>query len=307
MAERSLQRNHLEALCAVADVHSVHAAARALDKTQPAISRLVSEAESIVGTRLFDRSARGMRPTAAGTRAVDQARFVLRAMARLAQVGRPGRPTIAVGCIPRAMHTLMPALLERVHEAGLFDLRVTEGSSLSLAQALAAGTLDFAVTRRETARAEGERRFAFDALYEEETVVICARRNRLVPAGRVDLAQLAALAWVLPVPETASRATFDRFVHERGLAAIVPVIEARSFESNLGLVAGSRFLSIAPEPIARRHAALGAVRIVPLRRALPTSRIMLMYDPAAREDPALDAFRKVVLECARAGSRRRLT
>ncbi len=302
---RRLQRGHLEAVTAVARLQSVHAAARMLAKTQPAVSRLVTEAESILGTPLFERSVRGTRPTAAGRRTIEQAQFVLRAMERVAENARTGRTAIALGCIPRAMHTLMPPLLERVHDAAAFELRVTEGSSLALAQAMAQGTLDFAITRRETSAFPRDGRFAFEPLYEEQTVVICARTNAAVPTRAVAFARLATLPWVLPAPETASRATFDRYVQRQGLAPVAPVIEARSFESNLALVSGSRFLSIAPEPIARRHAALGDVRIVKLARGLPPSPILLMHERQAREDPVLEAFRRIVLATAKALARRR--
>jgi DNA-binding transcriptional LysR family regulator len=300
MKPRPLQRGHLEALDAVTRLQSVHAAARALAKTQPAVSRLVSEAESLLGVKLFDRSSRGMRPTAPGAAVIAQAQFILRSLERLADGACRQRPAIALGCIPRAMHTLMPPLLERLLDEAAFDVKVTEGSSIQLGENLARGDLDFAITRPEMPPFATDKRFAFEALYDEDTVVICARRNKAVPDGVVDFKALAALPWVLPVSETASRATFDRFVHDLRLPAVAPVIEARSFESNLALVAGSRFLSIAPEPIARRHAAMGDVRIVKLRRGLPASRIMLMNDRMARGDPVLEAFRAIVIATARA-------
>jgi DNA-binding transcriptional LysR family regulator len=300
MKPRPLQRSHLEALAAVTRLQSVHAAARALAKTQPAVSRLVSEAESLLGVGLFDRSSRGMRPTPAGVAVIEQAQFILGSMQRLAESARLQRAAIALGCIPRAMHTLMAPLLERLHDEAAFDVKVTEGSSLELGEAIARGDLDFAITGREAPPFATDKRFAFEALYDEETVVICGRRNKAVPNRTIDFKALAALPWVLPVTQTASRATFDRFVHDLRLPAIAPVIEARSFESNLALVSGSRFLSIAPEPIARLHAALGNVRIVKLRRGLPASRIMLMNDRRAREDPVLEAFRRIVIATARA-------
>jgi DNA-binding transcriptional LysR family regulator len=300
MAQRRLQRNHLEAIVMVARLRSVHAASRALKKTQPAVSRLLTEAESLVGIKLFERSPQGTRPTASGLPLIDHAQSVLRSMERLGDAGRTAHRPIALGCIPRAMHTLMPTLLERLHDEGAFEVKVTEGSSASLGEALGDASLDFAITQRETPWTAADARFAFEALYDERTVVICARRNAAVPAAPVNLASLASLPWVLPAPETASRATFDRFARGQRLPPIAPVIEARSFESNLALVSGSRFLSIAPESIARRHASSGVLRIVKLRRELPPSRIMLVYNRMAREDPVMEAFRKIVIETSKA-------
>ena len=135
--------------------------------------------------------------------------------------------------------------------------------------------------------------------FEERTVVICGKRNTAVPTSAASLAALARLPWVLPTSDTASRASFERFLHVQRAGPIVPVIEARSFESNLAIVAGSsRFLSIAPEPIARQHAALGGVRIVKLARGLPVSRIALVYARHGGADPILGEFREIVAEVA---------
>lgn len=297
---RDLQRAHLEAIVAIGRERSVHGAARSLRRTQPALSRLLNEAEKLFGKKLFERSSLGTRPTALGERVLDEAQFVLASLRRLASVGAGARPTIALGCIPRAMHTLMPALLERLYnEEAAFQLQAAEGSSAALVEEVARGTLDFAIARHDAARPAGDARLAFDPLYEERTVVICGKRNTAVPRSGASLAALARLPWVLPTPETASRASFDRFLHAQRAGPIVPVIEARSFESNLAIVAGSsHFLSIAPEPIARRHAALGAVRVVKLTRGLPVSRIALVYTRHAREDPILGAFRSIVAEVA---------
>lgn len=297
---RDLQRTHLDAIVAIGREGSVHAAARSLRRTQPALSRLLNEAETLLGTRIFERSSAGTRPTALGERLLDEAQFVLAALRRLTSVGAGVRPVIALGCIPRAMHTLMPVLLERLYsEEAAFQPQVAEGSSAALVEEVARGTLDFAIARHDAARPAGDTRLAFDALYQERTVVICGKRNRAVPARAPSLAALARLPWVLPASETASRASFERFLHAQRAGPIVPVIEARSFESNLAIVAGSsHFLSIAPEPIARRHAVLGGLRIVNLPRGLPASRIALVYTRHGGADPILAEFREIVREVA---------
>lgn len=276
---REIQRAHLEAIVAVGRERSVHAAARSLRRTQPALSRLLNEVEALLGKKLFERSSLGTRPTALGDRVLAEAQFVLAGLRRLADLGAGARPVIALGCIPRAMHALMPALLERLYnEEAPFLLRAEEGSSAALVAEVARGTLDFTIARHDAARPAGELPLAFDPLYNERTVVICGKRNRAAPASAASLASLARLPWVLPAPQTASRASFDRFLHAQRAGPIIPVIEARSFESNVAIVAGSsHFLSIAPEPIARRYAALGRVRIVKLARGLPASRIALVY------------------------------
>jgi molybdenum-dependent DNA-binding transcriptional regulator ModE len=63
--KKLLQRRHIQALVAVGDSRSVlHRAARELGMPQPAVSRLLAEAEQILGARLFERSSHGSKPTA---------------------------------------------------------------------------------------------------------------------------------------------------------------------------------------------------------------------------------------------------
>ncbi len=303
MPSRLLQRRHIEALVAVGDTASVHGASRALGMPQPALSRLLSEAESLLGARLFERSSQGSKPTLQGEAVLAQARFVLRGIERLGAATAGARPAIQLGCIALCMHTLMPQLLERVYPhvadegRNALRFRLVEGSSTMLMDAVVRGSLDFALLR-SVGGALGDRDVTIEHLYDEGTVVVCAADNASAPAGLVDLAQLADQDWVLPEPETASRAAFDRFWSADGSPPIRPRIEARSFETNLALVARSRFLSIAPESIARRHVLFGEVRIVRIRQTLPVSPIALALRPIAREDPLLEAFRTLILELA---------
>jgi DNA-binding transcriptional LysR family regulator len=68
----------LQTLIAVADEKSFHGAAHRLGLTQPAITRRIQRLEDRIGALLFDRGAKPLRPTPAGTRALGEARDLLR-------------------------------------------------------------------------------------------------------------------------------------------------------------------------------------------------------------------------------------
>jgi DNA-binding transcriptional LysR family regulator len=308
--KKLLQRRHIEALVAVGDGLSVHRAARDLGVPQPVLSRLLAEAEAVLGARLFERSSHGSKPTVQGQEVLSHARFVLRAIERLNAVVADARPTIQLGCIPRAMHTLMPGLLSSLYpgatgdaqansiEAG-FHFRVVEGSSRMLFDAIFAGSLDFAILRSAARTASGDDDLVVERLYDERTVIICAADHPDIPDTPVALSRLVNHAWALPEAETTSRVAFDAFWDEHGLPQIRPVIETRSFESNLAVVAGTRLISIAPESIARSHVSFGMLRIVKVRRALPANPVMLAFNRMAEEDPGLNDFRRRIHQTAR--------
>lgn len=78
----------LETFVAVAEERNVGRAARRLHLTQPPVSRHLSALEAELGTRLFERTSRGMRLLPAGHALLPRARDVLAAVeaARLAVV-----------------------------------------------------------------------------------------------------------------------------------------------------------------------------------------------------------------------------
>src|SRR5512133_2529968 len=111
MRERLLQPRQLEAIVAVAETGSVHAAARRLGVPQPALSRLLASAERTLGVALFERSRSGTTITEGGARALKHAAFALHTLESVAHAATQPIPVVRLGCIPRVMHVLIPHLL----------------------------------------------------------------------------------------------------------------------------------------------------------------------------------------------------
>jgi DNA-binding transcriptional LysR family regulator len=270
---------------------------------QPALSRLLSEAERLLGdAQLFERSSQGSHPTEKGERLVAHARFVLQGLQRLAEVAGEARAAVRVGCIARAMHTLMPLVLNRVRPqegpGAPVQVKLAEASSTELLESLARAELDFAIVRGVGSAGPGGE-LEMEPLYNEHSAIVCAPGHRIGSDQRVPLAALATEEWVLPRRPTGTRILFDAFCGRHGLQPIEPVIEARTFETSLALVEKTRFLAIVPEPIARRYAQLGLVRVLRTREVLPAAPMMLAYATAAMEDPVLRKLRAIIREAAR--------
>src|ERR687885_350050 len=115
-----LDVRRLRVLREVAARGSFSAAADALAYTQSAISQQIAALEREAGTKLVDRSARGVRLTDAGRALVDHADIIL---ARLADAEaeleaiaglRGGRVRLAA--FPSAGATIMPAAIARFRE-----------------------------------------------------------------------------------------------------------------------------------------------------------------------------------------------
>ena len=294
-----LHPRQLEAIVAVASAGSVHAAARTLGIPQPALSRLISASEGVLGIELFERSRSGSQITERGERVLKQAAFALRALSSVSENAKDALPAVRLGCIPRVMHVLVPHLLSQLSNGGesLFRLQVSVGTSNEMAAELEAARLDFVIARPAAPRTGRE--IEVESLYSEKTVVVCGRRNPSASITSHALAELGRLAWVLPKRGFYSRDSLDALFSAAGLPPIVPVIECDSFESNLSVVAGTKFITIAPEFAARRFERLRMVRILRTRPSLGSSPVMLQYRPGQAQHPAFSAFRAAALKAAR--------
>ena len=128
---------------AVADAGSITAAAARLFIAQPSLSKALSELEAEMGVTIFERSARGVRPTEDGTRFLSYARQVVEQADLLESQfvhGTPVRRVFAVSSQNYAF--VVNAFVELVREIG------RERYEFSLREGTTAGIIDDVRTQR---------------------------------------------------------------------------------------------------------------------------------------------------------------
>src|SRR5690606_31076680 len=132
---RRLRLRHLDLLVALAEVGTMRAAASRLHLSQPAISKMLAEAEDALGARLFERSPQGVVPTPAGAAAVHRARVVMGELAHardeVEAIHRGASAVLRVGAfsvtaaVPAAVVQLrqrMPGAAVHIHEGRVNEL-----------------------------------------------------------------------------------------------------------------------------------------------------------------------------------------
>ncbi|MFC4007716.1 LysR family transcriptional regulator [Nonomuraea purpurea] len=124
----------LRVLVEVGRLGSFSAAAQELSMTQPAVSRQIAALERHTGVRLFERLPRGVRPTDAGTAALEQAGEVLRGMrlfeTRLRAFATASAGRVRVSAFPSAATRYLPERFRAFtarHPAVELSLRVWSG------------------------------------------------------------------------------------------------------------------------------------------------------------------------------------
>lgn len=144
-AVAQLDADALAVFLAVAEHGGVLAAARAIGRSQPAVSERVRQLEETMGVALFLRTARGMTPTPAGRDLVGYARRIHALLAEAAEVGgrtgaRAGRLVLAASTTP-ASFFLPPLLAQFAREHAVDGIELRVGNTEDVLTAVREGTV----------------------------------------------------------------------------------------------------------------------------------------------------------------------
>lgn len=192
---------------AVSQTKSFSAAARDYGVTQPALSNGVARLEEELGVKLFDRSPRGVKPTAHGARILPMIDHALGALDSIvAEAGRLVRPatgSIRVGVSPLIGADLVACAFDAAR--GLSrprDLVLREADLGMLRAALKAGELDVLLVPAVEAMPAYRHRIILS-----EPVVVVDPAAAPGSEGPLELGAAADAAYIL-VPDTCGLTTF---------------------------------------------------------------------------------------------------
>lgn len=208
---KHVRLRQLQLLVALQQCGSVVQAAATLHMSQSAATQALAEMERVLDIRLFERHARGIRPTLAGQTLVDTVRGVLAALEEVAEslaaIRRGAAAALRLGAIPAAALAILSPLLARFYaEHPEVHVDVHEDASTRLLSQLLGGGLD-AVFCREPALLPGP--FVFEPLLADTAVVVAARSHALAGRRDVPLQALTGARWVLPTVNIAVRGIFE--------------------------------------------------------------------------------------------------
>jgi len=141
-----LDLDALEAFVASCESGSVSRAASGLFRSQPAVTRQIAALEESLGEILLERTSRGVRPTAAGSRVLPLARALLRDAKALREAAKEGEGPSGVLRIAAsdtvAQYWLSPKLGEFCREHPRVRLQLDLASSPEIAHRVAQGLSD---------------------------------------------------------------------------------------------------------------------------------------------------------------------
>ena len=302
---RRLRLRDLHVLFAVVQSGSMVKAATQLGVSQPVVSEAIADLEATIGVRLLDRSPRGVAPTIYGRallsrsqNAFDELRQGIRDIEFLAD---PTMGEVRIGCSESLTAGVLAPIIDQLsRRTPRVCFRVVQVNTLDTRlefPELRERKLDVILAR--VVKPFGEFECADDLnvekLLDDHLLVVAGTRSPWAGRRKLDLAELADAAWILPAN------SWNSFRVEEAFAAIglsMPAIAVDTFSVALRnhLLASGRFVAAVPASTQHANVLPAPLKILPIdlpNKPWPVAMVTLKNRTVS---PAVQHF----IDCARA-------
>jgi DNA-binding transcriptional LysR family regulator len=249
---------HLRYFVAVADKLHFGEAARALNMTQPPLSKRIAELEQHLGTPLLVRTSRKVALTPSGRTLLPKARATLRAFEEALasvcekQIGRRVRAGFPADTSRRVLGSFLAS-----SRAGAADPTLHEGSTAENHAALLARELDVAVLRCPF----GARGLWSSPPLWQTLGVVLARTHPLARRREIRLAELAPYTLAL-FPRSLSPGLYDDLIAQCRAAGYVPQRIEHVVRMTVGLLTQEQAVTFRPAAGVRASKRRNGIEIV---------------------------------------------
>ena len=239
-----MELRHLRYFSALAETRSFTRAAEQLRVSQPTLSHQIRQLESLLGTVLFDRVARGVELTSAGRTFRPYCDRTLREMESgilaISELEGLMRGTLRMAVLNSFSNSLLGPVLARfvVEYPGVHTVaRLLPRQEME--RELLSGALDLSVAYAS----EDTEHIVAEKLFEEELVLVVASKHPLATETQVQMRDLRKLDLVLLTQEFAARQYVDRFFARTAMDPHV-VLEMNAVEPILATVRQSTLATV---------------------------------------------------------------
>ena len=293
----------LRAFRAVFQLRKLSAAAEQLSLTQSAVSVLIRQLEDGLGTRLFDRTTRSLRPTAAAVEAFATVERILRDLdslgAGLRDLGALRRGRVSLAITPTLAEILLPPVVQRfTREHPGIQVQVDDCSPDQFVSRVVGEHVDFGVGTPERAAADVDTsRLATDTL-----ALVCRPDHPLARRRTLAWSDLRGQPIVTVRPGYGIRPMIDGAAAQAGVVLDV-VNEVAFFSTALWMTQCGLGASIMPSAYARAAREPGLL-VRRLSRPVVTRDIAIVSKRGRSLSPAAQALADVLREQWGAGDDR---
>ncbi|RZL45857.1 MAG: LysR family transcriptional regulator [Variovorax sp.] len=255
---------HLQLVVDIAELQSLQKAASALGLSQPAATQALAEFEAVLGAPLFERHARGMRPSALGAALLPLVRNALRQMQACAHtvvaLRGDSRGLVRIGAIAAAIAGWLTAALPPfaiAHPDIALDIQeVTADDLLGLIER---DSVDLLLCREPASLPESH---VFTPVLEDRFVVAARAGHPLATLDSVPERLLATHTWLTPPLTGIAPREFAELFARLGGTPSTCQMSTRSMLLADALLVGSDMLALAPFNLIRPMVEQGRIVVI---------------------------------------------
>jgi DNA-binding transcriptional LysR family regulator len=292
-----LRLRHLLLVQLLAEHGSLGEAAKAMNRTQPALTKMLQELESAIGARLFERGRQGTSITAEGEAFARRATVVLNEWAQLRSdvdaARTSGIVTIRIGSTPLISLGVLPEALSQFRaEWPNVHVQLHEGSMHALLQELAASRVDLVIGRYsgEVEHNLSSEWMVQECLQNESLVVVAGSSHPAAESHRASWQQLAAAEWILPPLILTTRRLLEMEFLRAGERPPIPIVETSSFATAIAFAHKLNALTLVPEVAAKFSEDLGLIQRVDCDMDTFRAPISILRRKSIAHPPPIEAL-----------------
>lgn len=262
-----LRLRQLRLMLALEELGSLRRAADQIGMTQPAATKMLHEAESLLGVELFERLPRGMRATPFGETLIYYARMIFAELSGMREElvalesGNLGRVTVgAIPALASGLLTRTIATLKQSHPRLSMSIQVD--TSDVLVQALQQDQLDVVLGRIPSGARSDD--LQFDSLGEEVLCVIAGAQNPLAKAKKLTWAELQHMTWVLQQHPSPMRTIINQAFHNARVDIPSSIVETTSIMTLLSLLQQTDMIGVTPESVVNDYPGRHLLAVLPI-------------------------------------------
>lgn len=262
-----IRLRHLTIITELAQSGNISQTAAALNMTQPGISRWLKELEEDIGLILFERHARGLRPTIHGEALVAHAYRILANLDLtkddLSARHHEGGGVVRIGSTGAATAETAPiAILKLLKQLPRTKVSLLEGTMDHLIKKLNLDQLDIVIGRSAPELIHHD--ICFETLYLEPLQFIAKKNHPLSHHPIVSWDDVLKYRWIIWPKNTPIRQDLEHALIAAQQILPADYIESNSTLMNITLLNNSDYISIASARTAHRLCQLGAIDVLNL-------------------------------------------
>lgn len=299
-----LRLRHLQVLLSVAETGNLSQSATLLNTTQPALSKWLKDLEEDMGLPLFERHARGLRPTPYGESLIEHARRIEASLdtARddmlALRDGGSGLVTIGTSGVSAA-DTVPLAVARLLQQMPRAQVRLIESTMNLLMPQLVRGELDIVVGR--SAPAIPDPQLSSETLYTEPINFVSRPQHPLAREDALEWDELLAYPWIVWPQGTPVHNAFQTALAAAGRTMPGHCVESNSSILNLTLLNHTDLVGVASHRAALRFERLNLLRILPIELA-GFGSVSMYWRPESVKRLAVAVAVDSLRACAEVGS-----